>query len=420
MRRWSTWAGVGAAAGLILALVPVVRGSVGVGSPLTKLAMTGGTPGKRSAAASAPDRPEFRGLDLMHMTLYPERVTAPLAGGREAWLTLDPVVEREALAVMKRYGAPEAGVILMRVKTGDLIAYASYVPKGPAFDVNARAEGPSASVFKLVTASALLEKAGLTPEARECYHGGRSRIATAELKDDPKRDKWCATMTQALARSLNVVFAKFAEKKLTPEIETAMGGAYGYGAPVPFAVPNQTPKIAIPAEPVEFARSAAGFYHTTLSPLLAVSIAQAIANGGVALEPRIVRAVYEGPKKLWEQDTLPRVLHRAVRPSTAAKLAKMMTQTVSDGTAYKAFHDRAGHPYLPGIEVAGKTGTLARHSTNRLYTWFVGFAPADKPEVAIAALVVNDPTWRIKAPELAREVLCAYYAKKGAPGVRAP
>jgi penicillin-binding protein A len=420
MRRWSTWVGVGAAAGLILALVPVVRGSVGIGSPLNKLAITGGGPSLSAGSARAPERPEFRGLDLLHPTFYPERVTAPLAGGRDALLTLDPVVQREALAVMKRYGAPEAGVILMQVKTGNLIAYASYVPKDPSFDVNVHAEAPSASVFKVVTASALLEKAGLTPEAQECYHGGRSRIAAAELKDDAKHDKWCATMTQALARSLNVVFAKFAEKKLTPEIETAMGGAYGYGAPVPFAVPNQTPKIAIPAEPVEFARSAAGFYHTTLSPLLAVSIAQTVANGGVALEPRIVQAVYQGRKKIWEEATLPRVLRRAVKPGTASELARMMTQTVSDGTAYKAFHDRAGHPYLPGIEVAGKTGTLARHSTDKLYTWFVGFAPADKPEVAIAALVVNNPTWRIKAPELAREVLCAYYAKKGVPGVRAP
>ena len=60
------------------------------------------------------------------------------------------------------------------------------------------------------------------------------------------------------------------------------------------------------------------------------------------------------------------------------------------------------------------------HKANRLYTWFVGFAPAEKPEVAIASLVVNTPTWRIKGPELARNVLRAYFATKGIKGVSAP
>jgi cell division protein FtsI/penicillin-binding protein 2 len=55
-----------------------------------------------------------------------------------------------------------------------------------------------------------------------------------------------------------------------------------------------------------------------------------------------------------------------------------------------------------------------------LYTWFVGFAPADKPEVAIAALVVNTPLWRIKGPQLARDVLRAYFSQHGYPGVTPP
>jgi penicillin-binding protein A len=75
---------------------------------------------------------------------------------------------------------------------------------------------------------------------------------------------------------------------------------------------------------------------------------------------------------------------------------------------------------LPNVVVAGKTGTLSREKDNRFYTWFVGFAPADKPEVAISALVVNTPSWRVKAPELAREVLRAYFAGKGRKGVTRP
>jgi len=75
---------------------------------------------------------------------------------------------------------------------------------------------------------------------------------------------------------------------------------------------------------------------------------------------------------------------------------------------------------LPGVSVAGKTGTLTDYKTNRYYTWFVGFAPAEQPEVAFSTLVVNTPNWTIKAPQLAREVLRSYFAKKGTPGVTAP
>jgi cell division protein FtsI/penicillin-binding protein 2 len=98
----------------------------------------------------------------------------------------------------------------------------------------------------------------------------------------------------------------------------------------------------------------------------------------------------------------------------------MMLQTVASGSAFKTFRDAAGNPYLPHIRVASKTGTLTRHEENRHYTWFVGFAPADKPEIAVSALVVNTPVWRIKAPHLARDVLRAYFAGRGYPGVAAP
>ncbi len=90
----------------------------------------------------------------------------------------------------------------------------------------------------------------------------------------------------------------------------------------------------------------------------------------------------------------------------------MMVQTTLNGSAHKAFFDAKGRPFIPGVTVAGKTGTLSRHQENRHYTWFVGFAPADKPQVAIASLAVNTPTWRIKGPDIAREVLQRYFEKK--------
>lgn len=412
MRRYSGLIGFGTALGIVLALVPVVRGNIDVSEPLRKL---------RPAAAAPSAPPSLDGLDLLRLDVRPTKVTAPLSQGRQAELTLDPVVQRSIHAEMEGYRIPRSGVVLMEVKTGKLLAYASYVGEGDKVDVNVRADAPAASVFKVVTGAALIEKGGLGPDTEQCYHGGKSRIGADELEDNPRRDKWCATLGIAMGRSINVVFARLAQKHITPEDLTAVGGAFGFGAPIPFAVPNQAPELKLPADPVEFARSAAGFYHSTLSPLAAVELAQTVANGGVTLEPRIVASISKDREVLWKDDGGPRTLRRAIKPETAASLTRMMVQTVANGSAFKSFHDAAGTSFLGEVTVAGKTGTLGDAADpSKLYTWFIGFAPVEAPEVAVSALVVNNPSWQIKAPQLARDALRAYFAQKGKKGVTAP
>lgn len=408
---FSRWVGFGAAVGLIAALTPVIQGKFNGETALSKATQV---------QEQEREDYDFEGLDLLRLDVRPQRVTTPLPGGRTAELTLDPVVQRAALRVMKKYRVPEAGVVAMNPKTGEVLAYASHVAEGEKFDVNARAEAPAASTFKVVTGAALVEKGGLTHATEQCYRGGRSMILADELRDDPERDKWCATLGIAMGRSLNVVFARLAQKHLTPEDLTEIGGAFGFGAPVPFEVENEAPKISIPEDPLEFARTSAGFWNTSLSPLAAASMMQTIANRGVTLEPRIVARVKQGNETIWKAPEKPVVVRRALKPETADEVAKMMENTVRDGSAYKTFHDRRGNSFLPGIEVAGKTGTLTRHKENRHYTWLVAYAPVEDPEIAVAALVVNTPRWRIKGPDLARDVLRAYFANEGRAGVSAP
>jgi cell division protein FtsI/penicillin-binding protein 2 len=398
-------------------LAPVIRGHValdGLGLTLSRAT--------RAVKPDEADAQRFEGLDLTRIDLHPRRVTAPLANDHVAVLSLDPDLQRSALSVMKRYTLPEAGVVLSDVKTGQVLVYASYINEGPTFDFNARAEAPSASVFKMVTGAALVEMAGLNAETEQCYHGGKSFIAKDELIDDPAQDKWCATLGTALGRSLNVVFGRLASKHLSVEQLATMGGAFGFGAPVPFEAVNEAPKLALPeTDPVEFARSAAGFWHSSLSPLAAAVMAQTVANGGVTLQPTIIRETLDAEGNVvYRAPSDPRVLRRAIKPETATQLTRMMVQTTISGSGHKAFFDAKGGAFLPEIVVAGKTGTLTRHKENRHYTWFVGFAPADAPEVAVSALVVNTPIWRIKGPELARDVLRAYFAKKGRKGVTSP
>lgn len=419
MLAWQRWLGFGIAAGLVYALVPD-DGTQRTEEPALQAPL-----GKLSQAPAPPEpeplEPSFAGLDLLKLELHPDRVTSPLPDGRMAELTLDPELQQRTLSVMRRHALPEAGAVLMDVKSGELLVYASQVREGVPFDVNLRAEAPAASIFKIVTAASLLETPALNARSEQCYRGGgQSRIRAADLVEDPKRDHVCASLTTALARSLNIVFGRMAQRYLTPRGLTQTAEAFGFGAPTPFDVPSEAPGIELPADPLEFARAAAGFWHTSLSPLAAVSIAQTVALGGVMLRPRIVRALHSGERVTWQAAAEPEKLRRVMPEARALELNKMMRETVSSGSATRSFRDPRGRPYLGDVRVAGKTGTLSRSEQNRYYTWFVGFAPAEQPRVAVASLVVNTPIWRLKAPQLARDVLRAYFAEQKTPGVTAP
>ena len=91
----------------------------------------------------------------------------------------------------------------------------------------------------------------------------------------------------------------------------------------------------------------------------------------------------------------------------------MMEVTVRRGTCWRAFHDESGRPYLPHIPVAGKTGTLGEQDAT--FSWFVGFAPSQQPEVVVSVLLKNGPLWQKKANEVARDWLVAYFARQRAP-----
>jgi cell division protein FtsI/penicillin-binding protein 2 len=203
-----------------------------------------------------------------------------------------------------------------------------------------------------------------------------------------------------------------------------MAHRFGYGEPFAFDLPVEESTIRVPDDRLEFARTAAGFWNSTLSPLGAVEMSTTIARDGEAVQPVLVRDVTSSSGAvLWSSSPKASILRRAVAPEVAEQIATMMTHTVTEGTSYHAFHDRSGAAFLPGIAVAGKTGTLTDATNHRYYTWFTGFAPlrpSETPQVAIAVLVVNGPTWQVKANVVAREVLRQYFAGHGAAGVTRP
>ncbi len=332
---------------------------------------------------------------------------SPLAHDRSAVLTLHAGLDNFVSRILDRYDVPFGGVVAVEPATGRLLAYVSHSSAQPGMrDQVLDASAPSASVFKLITSAALLDH-GVQPDAKTCYHGGYSALTRSELTDNPRLDSACVSLSSALGSSVNVVFGKLALKHLDAHKLVRYASAFGFGQTLPFDVKTEPSRLDVPAEPIEFARTAAGFWHSNMSPLHGAMIAATVANQGRMMRPHIVDHIVDANGQALAR-TEP-TLHRAViERRTAEQLARMMRTTVTQGTARKTFYDARGNPFLPGISVAGKTGTLSKERPYRGYTWYVGFAPADKPTIAIAALIVNSPKWRIKASFVAREALHYY------------
>jgi peptidoglycan glycosyltransferase len=336
------------------------------------------------------------------------RFVAPYGAG-QATLSISPRIQQGLEKLLSEYRVPTAAVVLVEVRTGRVLALAERDERGRGRGVSLQPIAPAASVFKIVTSAALLER-GIASDSEICFHGGKHRIQKALLADDPRRDRRCLTLAHAFGKSVNVVFAKLAGRDLTPEILRDEATRFLFNAAIPFEWPVEPSRAHIPDEPFELATTAAGFGSVRLSPLHGALIASIVANGGKFVPPRVVDLVDGAPPPAGPK---PR---RVISPEVASALAVMMRTTVTDGTARKVFrrdHWSRRSP-LREVTVAGKTGSLSDASPFKDYSWFVGFAPVEDPQVAVAAVVVNDRLWRVKAPFVAREALSAYFVAEEA------
>ena len=326
--------------------------------------------------------------------------SATTPGGKTARLTLNPLLQAQMSKLLSTYTPLGASLVAVDPKTGKVLALVEYSSEGKAEGMAVKPLYPAASVFKIITGAALLEK-GVSPDAETCYHGGMHGLVNKLLQDKPRLDRRCLSLSMALAKSANVVFAKMAVKHLDAGSLRAQAEKFLFNRPIWAGPSVESSTAQIPEGGLEFAKSAAGFGNVKLSPLHAALIAAAVGNGGVAPNATLIESI-DGVAEV------PSGSRRILRPETAKSLTEMMKLTVSQGTATHYFKERR-RMVLGDIEVAGKTGSLSSHQRPfKDYSWFVGFAPANDPQIAIAAVVVNGLKWRVHAPYIAREALRVY------------
>jgi cell division protein FtsI/penicillin-binding protein 2 len=337
-----------------------------------------------------------------------ERLVQSLSDGGRAELTLDPALQGAAEQLLRAADAVRGAAVVVDVADGRLLALAGRTRTAPAVNDLSLPLGvwaPAASVFKLVTTAALLD-AGVRPDTRVCYHGGTHSVELDNLSYQRRLDGQCGNLSFGLAKSQNAIIGRLAYEHLAPARLMAMAEALGFNRPPSFELPAATSTLTLPAEPLAFARTAAGFWQSMLSPLSGALLAATIARGGRTLPLHVVARVFDGGGR---EHAVPMAEDaRVLDEETAHTLGRMMVNTTEWGSAQRAFHDARHRRLLGRIRVAGKTGTLSGRDPGAAYSWFVGFAPADQPRIAFSVLLARADAGDVRAAEVARALVAAW------------
>ena len=346
------------------------------------------------------------------------RLVQDLNDGHRILLTLDPVLQDSALTIFKNREVPYAGAVMLDLRDNAVLVMAGHSSMDSEVDpveIVTAAWAPAASTFKLITTASLLDAGAATPSTKVCFAGGLKGFTANELSDDPARDTRCESLTSAIAHSHNLVIGKLALRHLDEAQLMGTARSLMFEQNIAFELPIERSPAHIPADPIERAKVAAGFWNVDMSPMHGAVLASILARRGVYQPPHLIQQVIgpDGEDVTPGRPATDRVLSREV----AEQVGEMMIGTTRSGTARKSFRDAQGNDYIADVVVAGKTGSLTGKKPPALnYNWFVGFAPADRPEVAFAVLLANSPKWRIKAHYAARRLIQIYTERRSTIG----
>ena len=253
----------------------------------------------------------------------------------------------------------------------------------PLFNRATQAGYPPGSTMKVVTATAALDSGDFSTDS---VLSGRSpqTIDGVPLSNSGGEQFGDIDMTTALTNSVNTWWAQVGEK-LGKDTMFKYMERYGFNAKPRLDLPGfqlaasgvyDGNRLLTPSDPIDIGRVAIGQERLRVTPLQMAEVAATVANNGELMEPRLWSRVIDPDGRETKLD--PARQSRVMSEDTASKLNTMMQSVVREGTG------TAGA--VSGIDVAGKTGT-AEITTGVNDAWFIGFAPASDPQIAISCIV---------------------------------
>ncbi|MGH3114585.1 MAG: peptidoglycan D,D-transpeptidase FtsI family protein, partial [Gaiellaceae bacterium] len=285
-------------------------------------------------------------------------------------------------------------------------------PAAPLLDRATAGRFVPGSTFKVVTAAAALDTGQFTPGSEFddpgfCTLFGQ-RVFNFSDQGTPS-GFGRVTLAEALENSINSVFCNLG-KELGAETVLEYAERFGFYDRPPIELPSDEVLISglyrrgrlyRPDDPsqVDPGRLAFGQERLIVTPLQMALVAAGVANDGVVMEPKLVQRIVAPDGDVIERFE-PEEWKEAIKPGTAAELTTMMTRVVESGTGTNA--------QISGVDVAGKTGTAETGVAGRNNTWFIAFAPAGDPQVAVAVALSNQAsTGGETAAPIARAIMQA-------------
>lgn len=254
-------------------------------------------------------------------------------------------------------------------------------PNKPMLNRAASQTYPPGSTFKVITAAAALEN----NRGVNTSFAPVQQYLPAQTNSPIKNfgNEVCGgNMTTAFEQSCNVYFARLATE--FPQGALARTARdFGFGVAPPLDIPDVASRLPSDTDlksPAFTAQSAIGQYNVAATPLQMALVAAGIANQGRIMTPHFLKEIRD-PQGNVKKTFQPSVWKTATTPDVAAAMTTLMEAVVESGTGTKA--------QIPGVKVAGKTGTAQTVAGAAPHAWFISFAPADAPKIAVAVLVEN-------------------------------
>ncbi len=350
----------------------------------------------------------FTPADL-HSLLLAGRPDGLLPNGSRVSLSLNGELQAQIFALFRRFDPLYGVFAAMEPDTGRVVALVGYRRGGESDPwLPLKAIYPAASLIKVVTASAAIERGNVSPQDEISYRGGIYGITRGGIRAQDGRGIPKMTLEEAIARSANAVFGKVAVNHVGGPVLEEYLTKFGFGQKIPFDLPVEPSRAQVPREDFELARTGAGFGEVYVSPLHVAMIMSAIASGGAMPRPVLIDRIedrdgeplYESSPVKWRDTVL---------PETANAVVRMMVKTVEMGTSHRTFGSPERTPLLHDMDVAGKTGSLSGWTPSVHFEWFAGVAPVGSPRLALSALVVNDNRWKIKGSYVGKEAFNTYF-----------